>query len=84
MKGKTYADEKRRAKISDVKEGDRVLLKRQKKPNKLASFEPEIHEVIERKGSEVTVKSSTGSTYRHNIAHTTKVEEMTVRTQTYF
>lgn len=82
MKGKTYADEKRRAKVNDVKEGDYVLLKRQVIPNKLATtFEPTVFKVIERKGSEVTVENvGTGSTYRRNVAHFKKTdEETTVR-----
>lgn len=82
MKGKTYADEKRRAKVNDVKEGDYVLLKRQVIPNKLATtFEPTVFKVIERKGSEVTVENvGSGSTYRRNVAHVKKTdEETTVR-----
>lgn len=82
MKGKTYADDKRRAKVNDVKEGDYVLLKRQVIPNKLATtFEPTVFKVIERKGSEVTVENvGSGSTYRRNVAHVKKTdEETTVR-----
>lgn len=74
-KGKEYADRKRQAKSSDIKEGDSVLAKRQVSTNKLATtFEPTVFKVVKRKGSEATiVNSNTNSTYRRNVAHLKKV-----------
>lgn len=89
MKGKEYGDEKRHAKLNDVKEGDDVLLKRQVIPNKIATtFEPTVFKVMERKGSEVIVENTeSGSTYRRNVAHTKKIGEhgtvrLTIRNRT--
>ncbi|XP_055839723.1 uncharacterized protein K02A2.6-like [Episyrphus balteatus] len=74
-KGKCYADNKRHAKVSDVKEGDDVVVKRQIVTNKLATtFEPVAYKVVDRKGSEVTVQNpNTGTEYRRNVAHVRKV-----------
>lgn len=77
-KGKEYADGKRNAKASEIKEGDSVLLKRQIIPNKLATkFEQTVFKVVSREGSEVTVMNeATGTTYRRNVAHTKKSTEI--------
>lgn len=74
-KGKEYADKKRHAKLSEVKEGDKVVVKRQLMTNKLATtFEPTIYKVTKRNGSEVTVANpKTNSEYRRNVAHVKKV-----------
>lgn len=46
-RGKEYADGKRHAKPNEIQKGDEVLLKRQKKANKLAStFEPTVYKVL--------------------------------------
>lgn len=73
-KGKEYADAKRHAKISDIKEGDEVLIKRQIISNKLATmFEPTVYKVVKRNGPDVAVKNTQTSTqYRRNIAHIKK------------
>lgn len=77
LKGKEYTDQKRRAKPNDIKEGDEVVVKRQVITNKLATtFEPTIHKVTKRIGSEVVVEhSGTGKQYRRNVAHVKKVPE---------
>lgn len=74
-KGKRYADMKRHAKISDIKVGDKVLLKRQIQTNKLSTtFEPTTFKVVERKGSELLVENTeTKTQYRRNVAHTKKI-----------
>lgn len=65
-KGKEYGDSRRGAQPSQVVVGDRVLLKRQTKENKLQStFEPTEYIVLKRNGSEVTVVSAeTGKQYK--------------------
>lgn len=71
---KAYADEKRRAQPITIKEGDKVLLKRQIKANKMATtFEPDVYRVIKRKGSELTVENlETLTQYRRNVSHVKK------------
>lgn len=78
-KGKEYADRRRRAKTNDIKEGDEVVVKRQIITNKLSTaFEPVIHKVIKRSGSEVVVEhSGTGKEYRRNVSHVKKVPSNT-------
>lgn len=79
QKGKEYADRKRRAQTNDIEEGDEVVVKRQIITNKLATtFEPTIHKVTKRSGSEVIVEhSGTGKQYRRNVAHVKKVPSHT-------
>lgn len=74
-KGKLYADKRRRAKRSSIEKGDRVLVKRMTKTNKLSSnFEPEIYMVAGRKGGEVTIVSEeSGKEYRRNVSHLQKL-----------
>ena len=74
-KGKEYADRKRKAKMSDVKEGDEVIAKRQIRTNKLATkFEPTVYKVVKRNGAEVTMENTgTGTQYRRNVAHIKKL-----------
>lgn len=81
-KGMDYANEKRNAKPSDIKEGDGVIIKRPKKANKLSStFEPTVYKVMKRNGSEITVMNEETSTqYRRNVAHAKKVEVQTEKT----
>ncbi|XP_055850620.1 uncharacterized protein K02A2.6-like [Episyrphus balteatus] len=72
-KGKQQADKVRGAKSCDVNVGDKVVLKNVIFPNKLTpQFGPEIYEVIERKGSDVVVKSN-DCTYRRNVNHLKKI-----------
>lgn len=74
-KGKEYADRKRHTKISDIKEGDSVIAKRQMITNKLnTTFEPAVFKVAKRSGSEaIIVNSDTNSRYRRNVSHLKKV-----------
>ena len=73
--GKLYADEKRDARESDVKERDRVLLK-QKQTNKLTpSFRPEPFRVLEKTGNSVVVESPEGVQYKRNSTHVKKFIE---------
>ncbi|KXJ71271.1 hypothetical protein RP20_CCG020989 [Aedes albopictus] len=77
-KGKAYADQKRRACQSSIEVGDKVLVKRFRKENKLSTdFSPEEHTVIHRSGADVTVKSlTTGKECRRNIAHLKKLPDL--------
>ncbi|XP_024117578.2 uncharacterized protein K02A2.6-like [Oryzias melastigma] len=67
-KGREDADRHRRAKESQVKQGDRVLL-RQQKQNKLSTpFEPEPYTVISRKGPSVWLEKNGIKKMRH-VSH---------------
>ena len=58
---KEYVDAKRSAVASEVEIGDKVLL-RNSKANKLSpNYDPKPCEVVDRKGGEVTVKSTAGT-----------------------
>lgn len=74
-KGKIYADEKRHAKPNVIEVGDKVWLKKLVNTNKLsATFEPVEYKVTERSGSELVVENTTtGVTYRRNVAHVKKI-----------
>lgn len=71
VKEAEYANIKRKAKPNPLKEGDVVVAKRMCKENKLASsFSPEELVVLDRSGSDVTVKSKeSGKIFHRNVAH---------------
>ena len=72
QKGNDYADDRRNAQDSSLQRGDRVLLK-QCRRNKLETpFCPEAYKVVDKRGNEVTVQSSTGERYRRNVTHVKK------------
>lgn len=77
-KGKEYADEKRRAKASEIEVGDEVWLKQVVKRNKLTpNFEPVSHKVVDRKGSELIVENmDSHAQYRRNVAHKIRAVRM--------
>lgn len=74
-KGREYADNKRRAKQNEIKEGDEVIAMRTMQSNKLATrFEPTTYKVVERNGPEVIIENpETGVKYRRNVAQTKRV-----------
>ena len=66
---KTYADKKRHTKKSDIKIGDSVLV-RQEKRNKLTPrFNPEPYTVTQRHNARVTARSKNGHTITRNASH---------------
>ena len=72
---KLYADEKRGARESDEKEGNRVLLK-QEQTNKLApTFRPAPFRVLEKTENSVVVDSPEGVQYKRNSTHVKKFVE---------
>lgn len=75
-KGRVYTDGKRRAKESDIVEGNRVIVKRMKKDNKLdTDFSTEEFEVIRKTGADTIIRScSTGKEFRRNVTHLKKLE----------
>jgi len=78
QKGKYYSDTKRRAESSDIKPGDKVLLKQQQNNKLSLPFSPALYTVVNKHGQEITVKSEDGVTYRRNVAHLKKYCEPAV------
>lgn len=74
---KAYADKKRSAEESEIAVGDRVVMQRMKKVNKLQSnYSPQEFEVVRKTGGDTTVRSFvTGKDYRRNVAHLKKIHQ---------
>lgn len=58
FKSKQYADASRSANMSEVKQGDLVLMKQDKKNKLSTTFEPQLYKVKEKKGNQVVVSDS--------------------------
>ena len=65
---KSYADKRRHTKISDIKVGDTVLLKQDKKNKFAANFESTTYRVVYRKGSRVTAERQGGRKVTRNVS----------------
>lgn len=73
QKMKAYTDHKRKAKPSDVAEGDFVLLKNLRRNNKLeALFEPTPYKVIKEYQRSVKIQNNAGKEYVRSKAHVKK------------
>lgn len=70
-KGRVYADARRKARPNPITVGDMVFAKRMKKDNKLTTdFSPELFEVTDRVGSEVSLRSTiSGKKLKRNVVH---------------
>ncbi|XP_055622409.1 uncharacterized protein K02A2.6-like [Toxorhynchites rutilus septentrionalis] len=79
-KGRVYADEKRRARKSDIEVGDQVLAKRVRKENKLnADFSTAEFDVVRKSGTDVVIRSKeTGEEFRRSAAHLKKLPHTNV------
>ena len=75
QKGADYANVRRRAQRSDIQSRDKVLVKKKKVDKLSPTFYEVPMEVVEKRGGDVTVKSSTGSPYRRNVTHLKKFED---------
>ena len=69
-KGKMYVDYQRNARESEIREGDKVLL-RQVKENKLSTPYKASFTVIQKNGNSVLVEAD-GVRYRRNVTHVKK------------
>lgn len=76
LKGKEYADRKRKAEDLTLLEGDKVYVKEMEKGNKLsANFKQTPHVVEHTEGGDVIVRNEeTGQKLRRNVIHLKKVE----------
>jgi len=70
LQGKLYADKRRRATKLDVKVGDEVLLKQEKKNKLSPNFNPEPCKVVEIGGGQVTVQNKQGVNITRSTGHT--------------
>ncbi len=69
LQGKEYTDERRNAQPSSVKTGDEVLVKNEKKDNKLSpNFEKEPWTVKRKEGSEIVIENQDGVEKRRNAS----------------
>lgn len=72
LKGKIYADHRRHAKTSEIKEGDIVVLKNYE-PGKLEpKFKLDRFTVIRKTGNDTIVRNQEGVTYRRCVTHLKK------------
>lgn len=74
-KMKEYIDKKRKAKESDIREGDDVVIMNPKKKSKMdPNFNSEEFEVVHKNGGEVLVKSKEdGHMKKRNVTHLKKI-----------
>lgn len=73
-KGRKYADEKRKAKISELKVGDIVLTKNLHKQNKLSpNFSNEEFKVVKISGGDVHIRDGNGKEFRRYAGHLKKI-----------
>ena len=72
LKGKVYADSRRGATPKSIRVGDTVLLKAEKSNKLLTNFRPNPFKVVEKTGSEVTVRSDAGVEFKRNTAFVKK------------
>ncbi len=81
-KMKSYADQRRNAKVSGIEVGDIVLLKQEKSDKFSTTFEPDPYTVISKNGSNVVLQSSSGTVYSRNSSHIKKYIPATEGNQT--
>ena len=74
QESKIYTDEKRRAQET-VKEGDKVLLRRERENKLTPTFHSQPYEVKSKVGNSVVVQSPGGLQYQRNVTHVKKYQE---------
>lgn len=72
MQGKLYADERRQAKPSDIKEGDMVMLRNYETGKLEPKFRLEKFKVIKKVGNDTVVANEEGVMYRRSVTHLRK------------
>lgn len=75
MKAAEYGNKRRMARASEIEIGDTVVARRIQKENKLSTtFSPEEYSVVDRRGSDVTLKSNdSGREIHRNTSHLKKL-----------
>lgn len=72
MQGKLYADKRRQAKTSDIKEGDMVMLRNYETGKLEPKFRLEKFKVIKKNGNDTIVANEEGVMYRRSVTHLRK------------
>ena len=62
---KRYANDKRYVKVSDIKEGDAVLVKQQKRNKLTPAYDPQPYQVMQRNGSKIKATRNDHQITRH-------------------
>ena len=75
LKGKAYADARRGATPKSIRIGDTVLLKAEKSNKLSTNFRPSPFKVVQKTGTEVTVRNEAGEEFRRNSAFIKKYNE---------
>ena len=75
LKGKAYADLKRGATPKSIRVGDTVLLKAEKTNKLSTNFNPAPFKVVQRTGTEVTLRSEAGVQVKRNTAFVKKYND---------
>ncbi|MCW4310601.1 MAG: DDE-type integrase/transposase/recombinase [Candidatus Thiodiazotropha endolucinida] len=76
-KGKVYGDKRRNACESELKPGDKVLMKQNMENKFQSQFKPQFYKVLHKTGNSVLVESDQGVKYRRNVTHLKKFHERT-------
>lgn len=69
LKGKLYADGKRRAKDSEIEVGDKVMTRNFKLGKIEPNFSPKPFTVVSKLGSDTIIQNDEGQSYRRHISH---------------
>lgn len=77
MKGKLYADQRRRAKPSEIEVGDNVMLRNYETGKLEARFKLDKFTVVKKNGSDVIVTNEEGILYRRPVSHLKKWPSVT-------
>ena len=72
LKGKTYADDKRGAVPKSIRVGDAVRLKAEKSTKLSSNFHPSPFKIVQKTGSEITVRNDVGVEFKRNTAFVKK------------
>ena len=75
-KAKTYTDNKRNTKPSDVSPGDKLLVKQERQKKLSTPCAPGPHEVVTKTGNSVIIESPEGVQLKRNTIHAKKYEEL--------
>ena len=74
-RNKEYADHRRKAKKSEIKVGDYVLVRQEKKNKLTANFNHEPYKVIKKAGVEITAQRNNGHRITRNVSHFKKIKK---------
>ena len=74
-RNKEYADHRRKAKKSEIKVGDYVLVRQEKKNKLTTNFNHEPYKVIKKAGVEITAQRNNGHKITRNISHFKKIKK---------